>query len=349
MTWMTPQFSRKRVDSAGDLLVSGTIWTVEIDDAFAVINNWRSSHSYALHCLKMNLRQRTERMDQKAVIAQRLKRLSSIAFKLKRNTNMKLSQMQDIGGCRAVVETARDVDRIVRSYDLSIARNAKTSHDFVRKYDYIRSPKNDGYRGVHFVYKYRSSKSKYEVYNGLRIEVQIRSRLQHAWATAVETVSAFTGQALKSNIGTDSWKRFFALMGSAIAIREGRYLVPGAPVNHGELVRELRVLSDELKIEDVLAGWSAAVKILAPNGANASAFLLVLDQNARTIQVTGFGQKELERASEEYLKVEKENTDSRMVQAVLVSVASLDALRSAYPNYYLDTTAFLNAVRQAIE
>src|SRR5438270_11039884 len=85
------------------------------------------------------------------------------------------------------------------------------------------------------------------IYNGLRIEIQLRSRLQLAWATAVETVSTFTGQALKSNIGDDAWKRFFALMGSSIARREGTSIIPNTPESRNELRRELRDCSQQLE------------------------------------------------------------------------------------------------------
>ncbi|HKX17736.1 MAG TPA: (p)ppGpp synthetase, partial [bacterium] len=70
--------------------------------ALEVINNWRSSHSYPLQALKMTLKLRAKRIDSNAIVAQRLKRLSSIATKLRRNKHMALSQMQDLGGCRAV-------------------------------------------------------------------------------------------------------------------------------------------------------------------------------------------------------------------------------------------------------
>jgi len=36
------------------------------------------------------------------------------------------------------------------------------------------------------------------------------------------------------------------------------------------------------------------------------------------------------------------------MDAVLVSVESLELLRRAYPNYFLDTRAFLNALKQAV-
>jgi hypothetical protein len=56
--------------------------------------------------------------------------------------------------------------------------------------NYIEKPKPDGYRGVHLIIKYRSTAKR--EYKDQNIEVQIRSRLQHAWATAVETCETFT-------------------------------------------------------------------------------------------------------------------------------------------------------------
>ncbi len=69
---------------------------------------------------------------------------------------------------------------------------------------------------------------------------------------------------------------------------------------------------------------------------------------AWTIRITGFSKKELVKASEKYLEEEKAHVDDPDISVVLVSVESLHSLRSAYPNYYLDTKEFLNAVRKAI-
>jgi ppGpp synthetase/RelA/SpoT-type nucleotidyltranferase len=351
MAWTKPQFGKGRVDAAGDILLKPNPSELEYAEALACINNWRSSHSYPLQALKMTLLGRAKKIDKDAVVAQRLKRLSSITLKLERNSNMKLSQMQDIGGCRAVVSTVERVTTLVGKYEESWAKNPKDRSELVKKYDYIAQPKLDGYRSVHFVYKYRSRAKEYLPYNGLRIEIQLRSRLQHAWATAVETVSTFTGQALKSNVGDDDWKRFFALMGSAIAMREQKPTVPGTPTNKEDLVEELRLLSDRLNIESVLADWSSAIQIALTErikAGDAQAFLLVLNSNARTIEITGFRRSELLQASEEYLLVETHTANKPEVQAVLVSVDSLAALRSAYPNYYLDTRAFIAALKIAI-
>ena len=48
------------------------------------------------------------------------------------------------------------------------------------------------------------------------------------------------------------------------------------------------------------------------------------------------------------MSIEKVNISNPGIQAVLVSVDSVAGLRSAYPNYYLDTRAFLKVVRDTI-
>ena len=117
--------------------------------------------------------------------------------------------------------------------------------------DYISDPKPSGYRGIHLVYRYFSDKKK-SMYNGMKIEMQLRSKYQHAWATAVETVGMFSGQALKSSLGSEDWQRFFSLMGSVIALREGTAMVPNTPTDGRALVAELSDYASRLKVEERL-------------------------------------------------------------------------------------------------
>lgn len=222
MDWTLPKHKRGEVDRAGAALLDA-IWKQDRENILDIVDNWRSSHNYPLHSLTMNLRTRARSVDQGALIAQRLKRLTSITSKLEREPAMKLSQMQDIGGCRAVVKDAHCLMALIAKFE-------KAKHqcwEFYKKYDYVNRPKSDGYRSVHLVYKYASDSKERAPYNKLRIEVQLRSRLQHAWATALETVDTFTRQALKANRGDPDWQRFFVLMGHSIALREGHNAVPG--------------------------------------------------------------------------------------------------------------------------
>ena len=359
MPWAIPQYSRGEVDRAGKVLIGAVTDSPKISDhdpaaamwarldalrkSYDVINNWRSSHSYPLQVLTMNLRARVKSVDQDALIAQRLKCLSSIEAKLKDKSKMQLSQMQDIGGCRAVVRDIHCLDALVAKFD----RGRHTCWEFHKKFDYVKNPKQDGYRSVHIVYKYANPTPERAMYSKLRIEVQLRSRLQHAWATALETVDAFTRQALKANRGRPDWARFFVLMGHSIASREGRNGVPGAPTNRDGLVAELKGLCKSLNVIPTLMGWTRAVQFTGETR-KGHFYLLKLDFNERRMNIKAFAKNASALAAEEYADVEKANIDRQDVQIVLVSVDSLDALRAAYPNYYLDTTAFVEIVKEDI-
>lgn len=354
MAWAEPQYSKGKVDWAGKLLASDPVmFTPEVSLAEDIVDNWRAVHSYPLQAMKMTLKRRAKRIDRNATVAQRLKRLASIKFKLRHSSengnHPKLSQMQDIGGCRAVMETVKQVRRLEQVFAEASRKAPNRGPLYSKSFDYITFPKANGYRGIHLVYKYRTGSSAHSCYNGQRIEIQIRSRLQHYWATAVETYSTFSGEALKSNVGSESWKRFFALMGSVLAMREGCPTVPGTPAMKGELIPELHSLYTQLNVGNVLSGWSAATRMTGeaaePEFKNAAMYLLILDPSEFSIEIRAFQKDELAKANAEYAQVERESPN---LQAVLVSVDSVAALRTAYPNYFLDTSAFLEEVEKAI-
>jgi ppGpp synthetase/RelA/SpoT-type nucleotidyltranferase len=189
MAWAVRTVSKGKIDRAGRDLVELQQDDPKREEAIAVVDSWRSCHAYPLQIIKMTLLQRARKIDPSALIAQRLKRRRSIEAKLRDNPNMKLSQMQDIGGCRAVLSDNIHVRQLVNVYKKSHAKSPKNRSDWDGSddFDYILQPKSDGYRSVHLVFRYRSSSATRAIYNGQRIEIQIRSKLQHLWATAVET------------------------------------------------------------------------------------------------------------------------------------------------------------------
>ena len=137
-------------------------------------------------------------------------------------------------------------------------------------------------------------------------------------------------------------------MGSAIALREKRNLVPSTPPEESELIAELRDLANVLSAESVLSSLGEAVRVLEDEHArrDAAEYLLVLNSNDKSITIHTFSKLELAKLEEEYLRLEKEgNPDLQVVQ---VSVEDVTALRTAYPNYYLDTQAFVAALHSAI-
>jgi ppGpp synthetase/RelA/SpoT-type nucleotidyltranferase len=351
MPWTSPLYSKRRINLAAKSLPVAELWTYERDYALQIVSNWRSSHSYPLQVIKMTLLKRSRQIDAQAIVAQRLKRLPSIELKLSRNKNMQLTQMQDIAGCRAVLSKVSDVEELAAVYRQSDAKNPFGRPELVETYDYLLCPKNDGYRSLHLVYKYRSRAKQNEVYDGLRVEIQLRSKLQHAWATAVETVSTFTGDPLKSKASdmNREWIRFFALMSSAIALRERRQLVPDTPNLKPDLIRELRHYAEGLRVDELLTGWGTAGQWIDTNAVpDAAFFLLTLDSDKRMVNIRSYLKGAESAANTDYLTSEKENENNSQIQTVLVSVDSLTALRAAYPNYYLDTSAFISVLRSVI-
>jgi ppGpp synthetase/RelA/SpoT-type nucleotidyltranferase len=352
-----PAYSRTEVDAAGDLIIdppplrdfNSSDWSaedfenmMEVSEAYDTVYNFRSSHSFPLNTFQTTLRDKAHKLDPNCIVAQRIKRLPTIIGKLSRR-KFKLSEIQDIGGCRAVLSSVPRVRRLVNTYKQGDIKHALIGDD-----DYITHPKVTGYRGYHLIYSYYSDKK--QTYNGLKIEMQFRTSLQHAWATAVETVGIFTGQALKSNQGDRKWKRFFALMGSAIALRERCPMVRNTPHDPPLLKADIQRYVDGIGVIEHLRLFNAVLKhTQTETTEGAKYFLLKLLPKENRIVVEGFRSKDLVGAQERYREVEREISFAAGDDVVLVSTNSMDSLRRAYPNYFLDTHAFINAVNEALK
>lgn len=354
VSYALPEYTKKRVNWAGRVLAQGVSASApgEWDLALGIIDNWRASHARPLVGIRVTLGRRASDIDPNALIAQRQKRLASIASKLRRFPAMQLSQMQDLGGCRAVVQDISAL-RALRLRQLVGQRTKdRVRPEICKVDDYLAHPKADGYRGIHLIYKFRTTVPDLLPYDGLRVEVQLRSRLQHLWATSVETVGAFTHQALKSGLGEEDWRRFFTLVAARFAIRERAPQVPETPQETPTLVAEIRQLAVRLNVISALESMDAVVKHV--NAAAASRrdprklYLLELHSRTNEVRLWGFEAKHQIAANEFYLQREKQFAGDPSVQAVLVSVDSLTALPAAYPNYYADTNKFVRTIRRML-
>ena len=256
---------------------------------------------------------------------------------------MKLSQMQDIGGCRSVVNSLNEVKLLHEAYLTS-----RSNHTLSNTNDYVSNPKNDGYRGIHLIYKYQSNVAHRRIYNNSKIEIQIRSRFQHAWATAVEVVGTLVNQALKSDEGEADWLRFFALMGAIIAIREKASLVPNTPECFDELIQELNFYERRLGVIRRLRDYREGIKTTETAAPGAMIFIMVSDFKKNELTVQGFSRKQFGKAIDKLEKVEHSSNLSTDFDVVMVSVNSLSELRNAYPNYYADTKLFIRLLTNAL-
>ncbi|MFK3965693.1 RelA/SpoT domain-containing protein [Ensifer adhaerens] len=278
-------------------------------------------------------------MDKKCIFATRIKRLESITKKLKKHGDMKLSQMQDIGGLRCIMPSTANVYALCEMY-----KSKRLSHELAKIDDYIAQPKPDGYRSLHLIYRYQGA-GRIGSYDGLKIEIQLRSILQHAWATAVETVGIFTKQALKSSEGDEDWLRFFSLASAVIAEKEHGAPIPGAEESGKVRDQEIRHLGEKLNVREVLNTYQKMLRALERRSTkDAKFFLLALEPAEKRISARGFLTRDSIVANQQYTELEKQLADKPGAQAVLVKVDSVSALRRAYPNYFADTTMFMQAL-----
>lgn len=337
--YVKPEYSNSAVDRSAASLLEARPGSFEYVTALRIINQWRSSHLYPLGKVRQTLKNRSRRVDKKALVVQRLKRLSSIENKLVRLTGSRLTGMQDIGGCRSILRKITDVQAVARLYRQARDSKRLDRSALIFEKDYIDRPKETGYRGIHLVMRYQSLGLDTEAWNGKKVEVQLRTQLQHNWATAVESMSTFLSQSLKSHLGDERWLRFFALASGIIAEDERTTPVPDVPVGPG-LLRQARDLWRDLNVD---ANIRACAVLAYPHFASQPAgsyYVLSMDAEKRTTNVESFSENALLFATARYNQLESENARRPWMNVVLVRVDDVRELKTAYPNYWVDATDF---------
>jgi hypothetical protein len=130
--------------------------------------------------------------------------------------------MHDLGGCRLIFESIESLEEFRRYLEKESRARHELLHDR-GKYDYIGQPKQTGYRGVHYVYGYKPSTDARSYLDGLKVEVQLRTGVQHAWATAVEIADLVSDTRTKFGDGSGDYGEFFRLASELLArFHEGR-------------------------------------------------------------------------------------------------------------------------------
>jgi ppGpp synthetase/RelA/SpoT-type nucleotidyltranferase len=228
-------YSKSKVDRAGQTLadhlrpVIDGKKTIErspaILEAVEIIDWWREEHARPLSRVAANLR-RYANQHEAPTVAQRLKRFPTVVDKLLREPTMKLSRMADIGGVRAVLPD--------QTAAYSVASQLKRNWTIIRFRDYVAEPKADGYRALHLINRNR----------GRLIEVQLRTRLQDAWANSVEADARRVAPGLKFGAGPQALRDFYVALGELLAIADQG--LPADPAPYRRLM-ELRGQVDTLR------------------------------------------------------------------------------------------------------
>lgn len=332
-------YTKNQVKLAGRIIINPSSTVEEIECAIRIIDYWRLLHAQPLDTImqSLNTMRGNGILSAKTTIAQRLKTRNSIGKKLKRQSNMQLSRMQDIAGCRIVVETVSDVYEVIKQ----LQNTDQFPHFFERQKDYIKFPKVDGYRCIHYVCRFDGNQSP--LGKDLYVEIQIRTRLQHLWATAVETMSLYTQTDLKAGEGPEEILHFFQLASSLFALDEQQKTVPNTPTDFAEIYAELRELNQRHKISAKLTMLSVLTAELDTRNNNAGYYVLELDYATKSLKAKFFPKEALEIASKLYSELEIKNEGSN-ISVVLIASTSFSELKEAYPNYFADIGEFNNNI-----
>lgn len=328
-------YSKGQIERAGKLLGTIVQRSSEVEEAFRILHNWRWHHAYPMVRERAKLTRIVKQHG--GLTAGRLKRTSSIRKKLFR-TNIKLDQMQDLVGCRAILPDMESLNEALEKYT-SIEQGGRVQ----RTIDYIAQPKLSGYRSTHLIVKFDENGIG-ERHLGCKVELQLRTQLQHDWATTVEAAGAWRDEDLKAGEGDPNWLRFFTLVSGHFAELEGQPRGEHLNMSYRELKSEVIDLSRYLNVAENLQTFSEFMNEADRyDGSHNSNYVLKMDANTGNISV-----KAAWREIFDYDDLDDQPNDQfqERSQSLEVSVDSMKALRQAYPNYFADTIRFLEVLKE---
>ena len=343
------QYSGKQIIKAGDMLRQvDELTPSEREWALDVLDNFRALHAMPLNAFQATLRKRIEKLGIKDfIVAQRIKRKPTILDKLHRFDEMQLKRMHDIGGIRAILPGLRELDALKGLY---VDSSSRIAYKLVRVDDYITHPKASGYRGVHLVFSYNTTNPDKHDYQGLRIEMQLRTQLQHIWATAVEIFEAFMGENFKSSKGSQEWLDFFSLASSVFALKEKQPVLPAhAAWSKDELCLQLKKKMEELQVLDVMESFSLSDILSSAHKQENGHALLIFDASEKLATVRHYTASEYDEAYSAYIREEKKDPSQQHRQVVLVKMDSIHQLQKAYPNYFANIKRFRSHLLQLLK
>lgn len=342
--FIVPRYSPSVIKAAGQALsgpvlvplkASPTDQQIEI---FSIANNWRDAHAYPLKRIRSELVGKVRLARCQGTTAARIKRMASIRKKLS-TSKIALHQMRDLGGGRAILNTIEDVYSLTALY-----RSGSSLHEVQWDKSYIDQPKDTGYRSNHFALKFNPEMDEERPYAGLRIELQIRTQLQHAWATAVEAIGLVRREDLKRGHGDGNWLRLFALMSSEFALLENTPIVPGTPENSKERRQEIRHLNSVLQAIEELDKTNNAIQYTEFVRGHENYFLITYNGLTRQLSIRGF----TDQIAGSLAASNEEGYGKSLTETVLVEVDKAKDLRSAYPNFFLDVGIFTRKLKDIL-
>lgn len=247
---------------------------------------------------------------------------------------MQLARMDDVAGCRLIFNNIRDLYNF-RAQFHKARFNHKRRND-LDKYDYIKSPKDTGYRGIHDVYKYDVQSDVGKPLAGLYVEIQYRTLVQHAWATAVELIGFVTESQPKFNKGDKRYETAMSFASEILARSFEESKGPYPVVDDREVVRRFLDIDNEIGLLRTLRGLNSADKAVTENR---NAILIFASTGSLEVQTF----RDATDALKALFELEKKYPDRDIV---LVRADTSDEVRLAFKNYFSDARDFIRLVEE---
>lgn len=348
MQYPSPPKSKRAVARASRSVLAGNPSATDLKK----IDQWRASHGYVINTFQALIKGRLKRMSIQADFAQRLKRQDTVLDKLTRvhpdGTPLikNIISMHDIAGCRLIFDNINDLNT-ARTYLRSSGALKTVNHKIVNhseKYNYIELPKDSGYRGIHDVFrhfprKHRDIGTEKRPWDGLMMELQFRTRAQHAWATAVEISDLLDAERTKFELKKTDRGQFFALASELIARVDEGMKKAFPDKSTAQLRTEISVLETNYRILErleALKQYEGDFKFKRHNVLN-----VFRDGNDQLqLEVKPF--KNAATAIQAASEIEK---NFFSVNTVYVRADNPAQLRSAYRNYFNDPLDFVELLK----
>ena len=341
--YLNYKFSKSQIDKAGELIRKSKNQTHQYKKALKVIKEWRSYHSKPLTSIRNHIEYKGKEIDKNSLTIQRLKRLVSIQSKLQRSTT-RLSKMQDIRGCRTIVSNKNKLYKLYQY--LKEDRSNKKS--VIKIQDHVNNPnKITGYRGIHIIYKYLD---KYQ------IESQLRTKVQHSWATAVEIAGTFLGQDIKSGRVEENyneWLDFFKFTSILFSFEENLESEFDKQFDLNTVKNDLIALENRLRVFDKLESYSLSTKVIEMNNNELNfkkneIFVIFLDKLQELVTIYSYKKDQEIEAKEKFFNIERKLENDKNNILVFVSAKSLNDIKVGFPNYFADSKLFINTLRNIL-
>lgn len=326
-----PGGSKSRVNRAGAAIRAGN---PSIED-LAVVEIWRASHRPVLNTFQALLRLRAR--GKNIVVAQRHKRKHTIFDKLQRIPGMELSRMDDIAGCRLIFRNQDDLSEFRTSLHAANFKHRRRNAD--DKYNYIIAPKETGYRGIHDIYEYDVNSESGKGSKGLYIELQYRTAIQHAWATAVEMIGVITNNHPKFQQGDKRYEDVMAYASEILARAHEGQTSCHPTITDEEAVEAFLKLDAELSLMEMLRKLNAR----ASGGSEYRNMILIsMPNQSLDIRPFRYGTDALRAL----FQLEREDPTR---DVVLVRADTSAEARIAFRNYFTDPDEFIRLIDEGCE